>query len=327
MLVVVNTEGLTQRQLLKEGMHDPAGAIVHGLAGATDIAIAEGRDVYVVSPAQHSVAIFARDAVTGDLSFRGTVTTPGQDVFDTLALSPDGKQLYVAGEDGITIYDRDLAGDLTPSDRTLITPIEFAGVGALSELAPSGDGRFLYAVSPGSNTLLVLDGTSLAVVHRFEGGTYGLHGASDLAVSRDDRFVYVTAESGHTLSVFRRGLDDDVSHFQTLANGVAGVRGMAGPSDVALTPDQSFVLVSGAERRRGRVPAQCGDRKTGVRPGAAQQHRRCCSRQGAAGHRDSRRPVRRLQAMRSWGVAGTACASGDWRCWRSTRPTPSRSSC
>ena len=167
-------------------------------------------------------------------------------MFDTLALSPDGTQLYVAGEDGIAIYDRDLAGDLSPSNLTWTTPIAFEGVGALSELAPSGDGRFLYAVSPASNTLLVLDGTSLAVIHRFEGDTYGLTGASDLAVSHDDRFVYVTAESGHTLSVFRRGLDDDVSHFQTLANGVAGVRGMAGPSDVAPTPDQSFVLVSGA---------------------------------------------------------------------------------
>ncbi|MCU0962414.1 MAG: PKD domain-containing protein [Pirellulaceae bacterium] len=245
-LVVVNTQGLTQRQLLKEGLHDPAGATVHGLAGATDIALAGDRDVYVVSPAQHSVAIFTRDAVTGDLSFRGTVTTPGQDVFDTLALSPDDAQLYVAGEDGIAIYNRDLAGDLTPSDRTLTTPIAFAGVSGLSELAPSADGRFLYAVSPASNTLLVLDGTSLIEVHRFEGGIYGLTGATDVTVSRDDRFVYVTAENGHTLSVFRRGLDDDVSHFQTLANGVAGVRGMAGPSDVALTPDQSFVLVSGA---------------------------------------------------------------------------------
>ncbi len=227
-------------------MNDPAGGIVHGLAGATDIAIAEGRDVYVVSPSQHTVTIFTRDAVTGDLSFRGAVATPGQDVFDTLALSPDGTQLYVAGEDGIAIFDRDLAGDLTPSDLTLTTPIAFAGVGGLSELAASGDGRFLYAVSPASNTLLVLDGTSLAVVHRFEGDACGLSGASDLAVSRDDRIVYVTAETGHTLSVFRRDLDDDVSHVQTLTNGVAGVRGLAGPSDVALTPDQSFVLVSGA---------------------------------------------------------------------------------
>ena len=63
-----------------------------------------------------------RDTVTGDLSFRNSVTTPDQDVFDTLALSPDGTHLYVAGKDGISIYDRSSSGELTPSDLTSLKP-------------------------------------------------------------------------------------------------------------------------------------------------------------------------------------------------------------
>ena len=245
-LIVANAHGLSQRQLLKEGLNDPYGAAVTGLEGASDIAIADGVHVYVVSPTMQSVAIFDRED-TGDLAFRHAVTNPGKNVFETLAVSQDGTRLFVAGQDGIAIYARNAdQADADFGSLTLLTePTTAGGVADFSEVAPSADGSLLYAVSQAHDTLLVLDADTLEVQQSLSGAVNGLNGASDVVV--DGAFVYVTAQDGNTLSVFQHDTStNDLSHLQTLRSGVEGVRGILQPTDVALTPDQQYVLVTGA---------------------------------------------------------------------------------
>ncbi|MEJ2392690.1 MAG: PKD domain-containing protein [Gammaproteobacteria bacterium] len=75
-----------------------------------------------------------------------------------------------------------------------------------------------------------------------------MEGASALSISNDDRFVYVTSQSTNTLSVFERiSGGGGLTLVQTVENGADGVRGMVQPSDVEVTPDGKYVLVTGAD--------------------------------------------------------------------------------
>jgi 6-phosphogluconolactonase (cycloisomerase 2 family) len=119
--------------------------------------------------------------------------------------------------------------------------------GGASALATSVDGTLLYVASAGTDTLRVLNASTLATLQTLAGpATAGLDGASAIATSSDDRFVYVTARDGDSVSVFARS-GSALTHVQTLVNGTDGVRGTLGASDVALSPDGRFVMVTGSE--------------------------------------------------------------------------------
>src|SRR5258705_8574727 len=79
-------------------MRDRVGG-VRGLGGAVSVVVSpDGRAVYVAGRQDDSIAVFARDAVSGKLRFverkreRGFGPT-------ALAISPDGRHLYVSGFD------------------------------------------------------------------------------------------------------------------------------------------------------------------------------------------------------------------------------------
>ncbi|MEP9378774.1 PKD domain-containing protein [Aquabacter sp. CN5-332] len=230
-LVVINADG-SQRQ----AFHDGA-AGVSGLAGASDVSLsADGRFVYVSSPTSNSIAIFSRSTSTGDLAFLQTVTG-ANNMFDTITLSADGTRLYAGGASGLAVFNVDIAtGALSAGTST-------TGISGVSEIAVSADGARVFVASAANNALLVLDSQTLAVQQTLAGTSLGLAGASDLTLSGTD--LYVTSATGGTLTVFDvSGVT--VTHQQTLANGVNGVRGLEGPSDVVATQDGQYVLVSGA---------------------------------------------------------------------------------
>ena len=241
-LIVSNADG-SQRQLLKQGFDG-----VDGLDGASDIAIAADGDdihIYVVSPVQGTVALLL-DAGFALEPFVLSEAS-GRAVFDTVTVSSDGTRVYVGGNDGVAAYRPDLAVGALTQLTGLVSPDEVTGV---SELAASQDGALLYAVSRTGDALFVLEADTLALKQSLFGAVNGLDGASDIALDADslgdNRFVYVTGRDGNTLAVFERLSDDSLVHVQTIQNGVAGVRGLAEPTDVKVTPDQGFVLVTGA---------------------------------------------------------------------------------
>ncbi|MGD1944577.1 MAG: PKD domain-containing protein [Leptolyngbyaceae cyanobacterium] len=234
-LVVINADTGSQRQLLVDGFDG-----VDGLEGATAIALSpNGENVYVTSGTEGAIALFNRDAATGNLSFAGVVpNAPSEAVFENLTVSADGSQVFTAGADGVARWQRDANGELTFQDN--------ANVGNISEVAVSNDGNLLYAVSASGDSLQVLNSTDLTVQQTISGINNGLDGASDLALSSDDRFLYVTGQDGNTVTVFERNLTaNTLSQVQILNNGSDGVRGVNEPSDVTLTADGAYVLVTG----------------------------------------------------------------------------------
>ena len=88
---------------------------VEGLAGSVGVATSpDGRNVYATGYSDDAIAVFERDAVTGALDFLD-VLVDGVDGVDGLngasgvALSPDGRHLYVASqsENGVGVFTRD----------------------------------------------------------------------------------------------------------------------------------------------------------------------------------------------------------------------------
>ena len=85
----------------------------------------------------------------------------------------------------------------------------------------------------------------LTSVHQtLTGSGAGLGVNGDITVSSDD-FVYVTGQDSNTLSVFVRS-GNTLSLVQTIENGVEGVSGLAELSDITLTRDEKYLLVTGS---------------------------------------------------------------------------------
>jgi DNA-binding beta-propeller fold protein YncE len=141
--------------------HCPATA---NLGGAAAVVVSpDGNNVYVASSSSEAVEIFNRAS-------SGALTAAGCDGNDpggpancgkmsglnrpqSLAISPDGKSLYVGSEDAIAIFDRDANGVIHPDGcvrdigRGPASCLTQAHVGDVRSLAMSPDGKTLYAGS------------------------------------------------------------------------------------------------------------------------------------------------------------------------------------
>ncbi len=182
---------------------------VAGIAGGLAVALSpDGRHVYVVGSDDDAVAIFARDASTGLLSFvtavrDGADGVVGLRVPDALAISPDGAHLYVASREA----------------NALVAFARDAGSGALA---------------------------FLQVVHDGVDGVDGIDHASSVAVSPDGANVYATGEHDDAVAVFGRNPSSGTLTYLGLArDGVAGVTGIDRPSAVTVSPDGANVYVAG----------------------------------------------------------------------------------
>jgi DNA-binding beta-propeller fold protein YncE len=201
-----------------------------------------------------------------------------------LALSPDGKNLYVAssGSDAIAIFTRN------PLDGTLRQTKGKAGCIALegaggcapaigldgpNSVAVSPDGGNVYATSFKSETVTVFhrNRETGALSQPFDGsgciarvsvpgcvGGRGLGGPDVIAVSPDNRGVYVGSFPGNAIAVFNR---DATSGTLTQPAGTTGcisasagsgcATGLAleGPEGMAISPDGRSVYVGAATSR------------------------------------------------------------------------------
>lgn len=249
--------GLDFVEMAREGV---GGA--QGLRGPTSVTVSpDGRQVYVAAAlagsSRDTVAVFARDVESGGLEFveverNGVGGVDGVDGAVSVALSPDGRHLYVASFVAVAVFARDVeSGELE------FVEVKRNGVGGVEGLlgaesvTVSPDGRHVYVAAYSDDALAVFsrdaESGELEFVEAERGGAGadGLGGAQSVTVSPDGRHVYVASFFENAVVVFSRATQSGAVDFVKAERDEVGiVDGLFGSESVAVSPDGRHVYVA-----------------------------------------------------------------------------------
>ena len=279
------------------------------LGGAASVATSpDGRNVYVASNTSYAVVSFARDQRTGALSQlagRAGCTSEGGKYgcavgrgligAFSVAISPDGRNVYVASYSGVVAFSRQPAtGALSQLPGSAACVLEGGGEGCASgrgldgasSVTVSPDGKNVYVASTSSNAVAVFarDRTTGAL-RQLEGPAgctdergndncqlgRGLAGAFSVAVPLDGRHVYVVSLSSNAIVRFGRDpvggelTEENAPTACTSERGTEGCttgRAILGPNALAIAPDGGHVYVASSES--SSVAVLLRERTTGV---------------------------------------------------------------
>lgn len=266
----------------------PACATGRVIEASTDVVVSpDGRNVYVAS--LNGVTVFDRDAASGALREKrgraGCLSDEGpfgvcasaRDLRlpESVAISPDGRHVYVAAQRALVIFDRDPRSGSLRQKRgrsgcfsARAGCARARGFGGIDEITVSADGTSLYARSFEPHGLAVFDRARNGTLRQKRGrrgcvsrsGTRGtcirvreLDRPQAMSVSRDGRHLYVVAGGLDTLVVFRRMANGELRPARGRARCIAvdrprgacrGGRGLAGAADIAIAPDNVTVAVA-----------------------------------------------------------------------------------
>ncbi len=235
---------------------------VDGLAGTESVTVSpDGKFLYAIGYDDSAVAVFARDAQTGKLSF----VEFKQDAIDSvdgiggvrsLTVSPDGKFLYASGYDdsAVAVFARD-------AETGKLSFVEFKqdgidgvdGLGGVYSITVSPDGKFLYAAGYNESAVAVFGrdaqtGKLSFVEFKQDGidGVNGLDGAESVTVSPDGKFLYATGYNESAIAVFGRDAQTGkLSFVEFKQDGIDGVDGLANVESVTVSPDGKFLYAAG----------------------------------------------------------------------------------
>ncbi len=127
---------------------------VDGLAGARSVIVTpDGKFLYASGYNDSAIAVFARNAQTGKLSFvefkqDDTDGVDGLAGAESLTVSPDGKFLYAVGYDdsAVAVFARDAqTGKLSFVEFKQDDTDGVDGIGGARSVIVTPDGKFLYA--------------------------------------------------------------------------------------------------------------------------------------------------------------------------------------
>ena len=144
---------------------------------------------------------------------------------ERFAITPDGRRLYAANEDGSWTSATDIATRRIVA--TLIVGIEPEGVG----ITP--DGRWVYVTAETSNSVSVIDVKANKVVANFLVDVR----PRAVAFSPDGKHAYVTAEIGGSLSVID-------TRTRTVTHTIPLEQRQGKPVGLAVSPDGNWIYVA-----------------------------------------------------------------------------------
>ena len=199
------TGALAQSAVLRNGSGG-----VDGLDGAHDLALSpDGNNLYVTARSDHALAVFNRNTDTGALTFAkafkdGSDGADGLDGARGLVVSPDGKNVYVAGsgEHALAVFNRNAdTGALTFAKAFKNGSDGLTDFFTPQYLAVSADGKNLYVSAFVGNFLADFDRDAatgeLALHETFERGSVPqVDSPRGIVLSSDGKTLYVGARNG-----------------------------------------------------------------------------------------------------------------------------------
>ena len=234
-----------------------------GLNSARFIAVFDN-DVYVSAGDDDAVAVFSR-GTGGELVPDGCVESTGgasatcTDLLSTtnvlngaegIAVSPDGKQVYVAGQDNsqlVTLTRNITTGALTFAAST------GTGLANPRELAISPDGKGVYVASASGNAIAAFLRDPSTGSLTAAGTTGGVNLPVGVAVSPDSKHVYAGAVNSSAVRAYTRDPNTSVltqggclKDPASVAAGCTDAAGLGGVEGVAVSPDGQSVYAAGA---------------------------------------------------------------------------------
>jgi DNA-binding beta-propeller fold protein YncE len=260
-----------------------------GLYGAEGVAVSpEGNSVYVVSYQDDALTVFDRNTATGTLAQKpdtfGCISHTGVgdchvgaglDQLSDVAVSPDGKSVYLAAveSDAVSVFDRHPPSGIVlqkPSPDSCVSETGTGGVcrdgrglDGANDVAVSPDGANVYVVSRNSDAIAIFDRAATGALTQKAGaggcisftGADGcasgiaLNGPASVAVSPDGTSVYVGAATSNAVAIFDRAPSGTLTQKPGTAGCIGGGICQAGRhtsgEDVAVSPDGKSVYVAG----------------------------------------------------------------------------------
>ena len=244
---------------------------VTGLGGVSGVlASPDGAHVYAVSPIENTVVVFRRRPAPVELEFveveqNGVFGVSGLAGASALALSADGRHLYVAGSfaNAIAVFARSVDSGSADYGRLSYQGLLQNGVGGvdgiagINALAVSPDGRHVYALGAASSTLAVFARNpnagsagfgQLSYLRRYvngQDGIGGLGGMVGLAISADGARVFAAGGlSGGLVSFNRSSADGALSVAGIAREGIDGAQGLIGARGIRLSGDGQHLYVA-----------------------------------------------------------------------------------
>lgn len=231
---------------------------INGLDGARALAFSpDGSLLYVASDVDDAVAIFDRDANTGELTYivaagDGIGGVDGLDGAYAVAVSPDGVNFYVTGynDDAVAIF-RWTGGALGYVGVVKDSDPGVDGLDGANSVVVSPDGSNVYVASRHDDAIAIFGRDPSNGMLTYRGmmqdgvdGVDGLNGARALTISPDGSQVYVASQHDDALAVFDRDESSGGLTFVTAhKDGVGGVDGMDTANGIAVSPDGGHIYV------------------------------------------------------------------------------------
>jgi len=235
---------------------------VDGLDGARNIAISpDGEYVYITGFDESALAVFSRDAVTGNLTFvevhkDGVGGVDGLNNVVGVTVSPDGRHVYTAGytDNKVAVFRRNSStGALTFLEYYEDGTSGIDGLAGATYIECSPDGGYVYVTGNQDDAVAVFErdhetgALSFLEMHKDGVGDIGvLDHALVVRVSPDGKNVYTTAGLDKALLVFSRNISTGTLTFiEYFKDDSAGVSGLDGARGLVLSPDGRNVYVAG----------------------------------------------------------------------------------
>jgi 6-phosphogluconolactonase (cycloisomerase 2 family) len=242
---------------------------VTGLGAPVSVTIsADGKNVYVASYIDNAIAAFSRNVTTGRLNFLEAkfddqAGVDGLDGAQYVAVSPDGKSVYVVGgfEHGLAVFLRSpTTGNLAFVEALFDGGLDGTGatIDGLSwpnAVAVSPDSKNVYVASSGDDAVAVFKRRPatgrldyLEMVQEGVDGVEGLFHVVDLALSSDGLYLYTATHYGNSLAMLSRNPHSGrLSFIDAVFDDDGGVDGLTDGRCVAVSHNGISVYAGGDE--------------------------------------------------------------------------------